>query len=128
MVRKQIDPFTTMEIVEFTRAYYPKALIKPTTKHKKDLYIRRTLILLLWESGVKVGMIAKLIGETHPNVSIALPKVRAYFTTDGSDLFFQLYNEFVEKYNTYKNEIASRNTSETDGEPQRDVSSLVPTE
>ena len=113
MVRKQIDPFTTMEIVEFTRAHYPKALIKPTTKHKKDLYIRRTLILLLWESGVKVGVIAKLIGETHANVSIALPKVRAYFTTDGSDLFFELYNEFVEKYNSQKttdeNEISSGN-------------------
>ena len=125
MVRKQINPFTTMDIVEFTRAHYPKALIKPTTKHKKDLYIRRTLILLLWESGVKVGMIAKLIGETHANVSIALPKVRAYFTTDGSDLFFELYNEFVEKYNTHTNAKSTDNNEGVQSDSESIVSPLV---
>ena len=132
MVRKQINPFTSKELMDFAREHYPESFIKPTTKHRKHLYIRRTVILLLWESSVKVGEIAKLLGETHPNVSIALPKITSYFTTDGSDLFFKCYNEFVEKYNNQQSknqdESASRNTSETNSESQRDVSFVVPTE
>lgn len=111
MVVVPIKKSTTDELMKFARETYPEHFIKPTTKHKKSLYFRRTVMHLLWSNGEKVGVIANNLGESHANVSIALPKVRAYFTTDGSDLFFECYNEFVKEYNKQKqeNEIHSGN-------------------
>ena len=83
---------------------------------------------LLWKDGVKVVDIAKMLGETHPNVSIALPITRSYFTTYGFDLFAECYNEFIENFNLYlksKNENTSGNITEADAESKRDVSPLV---
>jgi hypothetical protein len=106
MVKKEIVSYTAEELLQFARDNYPQYFIKPTKKLKKSVYFRRTVMYLLWDIGIKVGEIAKMLGESHANVSIALPRVRSYFSTDGATLFFECYNEFVNKFNSHKNQLS----------------------
>lgn len=129
MVKKKILDYTAEELLQFARDNYPQYFIKPTKKLKKSVYFRRTVMYLLWDIGIKVGEIAKMLGESHANVSIALPRVRSYFSTDGATLFFECYNEFVEKFNSHKtlksNDSLVANTQENGSNSQSAVSNLV---